>query len=502
MHSLLRYVAVSAAAISCAAPDPALPLDDFPPTSRATADAGRESEGEAPLATGDDAGGKPVPICNAMDFGAKRDGKSNDTRALQSAIDACAKGDRGGVVLLEGGTFLSGTIRLADRITLRVAKGATLLGSREDRDYPELVVPTDNSQLSNCKRALVYAGNAHDVRIEGEGTIDGNADIPKWRGGTVAESSRPMAIFAALSERVTIEGIRVRNAATWAVVGLETSFLTIRGLDVTTDLGPTHDGIDVVDGHDIVIEGCTVRSGDDSICLKSGSPKGLRRVVVKNCRTTRSGVANGLKLGTASRGAFEDIVFEDIRISDAQAAAIAVESVDGAAISNVTFRRIEATNTGTPFFVLLGRRGNAPIGTMRSVLFEKVRSTGARYPWGSLVSGAPPDVDGRHDLEGVVFRDVDVAFVGKSGRTGPRMFGPGSAEAFPEYTGAYPDAKFVFATKEAKQETLDYALPAWGFFVRHATDVRFERCRANVTGTDDRKWLATKNATTFGVCTP
>jgi polygalacturonase len=255
MRSLLRYVALSVTALSCAPSDPEVPLDDFSPTWRAASDAGRENDGEAPFATGNDADGRPVPICNAMDFGAKRDGKSNDTRALQSAIDACAKSDRGGVVLLEGGTFLSGTIRLADRISFRIAKGATLLGSREDRDYPELVVPTDNSQLSNCKRALVYVGNAHHVRIEGEGTIDGNADIPKWRGGTVAESSRPMAIFAALSERVTIEGIRVRNAATWAVVGLETNYLTIRGLDVSTDLGPTHDGIDVVDGHDIVMKG-------------------------------------------------------------------------------------------------------------------------------------------------------------------------------------------------------------------------------------------------------
>jgi len=71
-----------------------------------------------------------------------------------------------------------------------------------------------------------------------------------------------MAVFTALSRYVRIENIRVRNAATWAVVNLEVEHLAIRGIDVDSPLGPTHDGIDIVDGHDVLIENRTVNDRD------------------------------------------------------------------------------------------------------------------------------------------------------------------------------------------------------------------------------------------------
>src|SRR5476651_206558 len=111
-------------------------------------------------------------VCDARSHGAKGDGKTKDTMALQRAIDACAV--RGGTVTLRSGTFLSGTIWLKSKVTLSIAPGATLLGSQDDADYPDLTPPTDNTQLANCKKALIYAESASDIRINGGGTIDGN----------------------------------------------------------------------------------------------------------------------------------------------------------------------------------------------------------------------------------------------------------------------------------------------------------------------------------------
>ena len=204
-------------------------------------------------------------VCDPFAFGAKADGLTKDTAALQQAIDACSVG----TVVLSHGTFLSGTIRLHSHLTLRIAPGATLLGSRDDADYPTLRPPTVNTELANCKRALVYAESADQVRIDGGGTIDGNADIDKWRGMVHPEGERPMAIFTALSTNVAIEHVTVRNAATWGVVNLEVEHLVIRGVTVDSPHGPTHDGIDVVDGRDVLIEEATVTAGDDGIDRKS-----------------------------------------------------------------------------------------------------------------------------------------------------------------------------------------------------------------------------------------
>src|SRR5262249_8386644 len=161
-------------------------------------------------------------------------------------------------------------------ITLDIGPGATLLGSQDVGDYPDAHPPFANTQLSNCKKALVYAEGATNVRITGGGTINGNArGIPAWNGNTIKEGLRPMAIFTTMSKNVTVENVTVKDAGTWALVNMEVEHLIVRHVTVSTDLGPTHDGIDVVDGHDVLIDDVTVASGDDSICLKSGSARGL-----------------------------------------------------------------------------------------------------------------------------------------------------------------------------------------------------------------------------------
>ena len=444
-----------------------------------------------------------VRTCDARAFGAVGDGQAKDTAALQRAIEACATGD-GGTVVLARGTFVSGTIVLRSHVTLRIEAGATLLGSRDDADYPTQAPPIRNTELANCRRALVYAEGATAVRIEGGGTIDGNADIDKWRSMARPEGQRPMAIFTALSSDVSIEGITVRNAATWAVVNLEVTHLVVRGITLDSPLGPTHDGIDVVAGRDVLIEDNTITAGDDGICLKSGSATGLRDVVVRRNRILGAGVANGLKLGTATVGPMRDIVFEDIDIRNAQAAAMAVESVDGGEVSNLTFRRITLSDVGTPVFMLLGARGQARVGAIHDVRFETIRGGHLRYPWGALLSGAPADAAGRHDLDAITFKDIAITWTGAAGAAGPHVYGSTAADIarFPAYGGGYPDPKFIFATPTAKSEVVDYALPGWAFFVRNARGVRFEDCRIAVAGADRRDAIASGDAEIRGGCTP
>jgi hypothetical protein len=439
--------------------------------------------------------------CDARAFGAIGDGRTKDTAALQRAIDACSTG-AGGTVVLARGAFLSGTIVLHSHVTLRIETGATLLGSQDDADYPTQRPPLRNSELSSCQRALVYAEGATGVRIDGGGTIDSNADIDKWRGMALPEGRRPMAIFTTLSTDVAIEGITVRNAATWAVVNMEVTRLVVRGITVDSPHGPTHDGIDVVDGRDVLIEGNTISAGDDGICLKSGSATGLRDVVVRRNRILGAGVANGLKLGTATVGPMRHLLFEDISIADAQAAAMAVESVDGGEVSDVTFRRITFDDVGTPVFVLLGARGRAAVGAIHDIRFEALRGDRLRYPWGALLTGAPADGAGRHDLADIGFRDIDITWRGAGDAAGPHVFGSGAADAarFPTYAGGYPDAKFVFATPTAKSDVTDYALPGFAFFVRDARGVRFDDCRAGVRGAERRDAVVAHEASVTGTC--
>src|SRR5215472_13801628 len=73
-------------------------------------------------------------VYNIRDFGAKGDGKTLDTQALQAAIDACHR-DQGGTVLVPAGIFVIGTTELKSNVTLHIAAQGTLLGTADGKQY-------------------------------------------------------------------------------------------------------------------------------------------------------------------------------------------------------------------------------------------------------------------------------------------------------------------------------------------------------------------------------
>jgi polygalacturonase len=105
-------------------------------------------------------------ICNARSYGAKADGTTKDTPALQRAIDDCAR-KGGGVVNLTRGTYLSRPILWKSHITLQIDAGATLLGSQIKADY----LPV-HEMREDAIQPLISATNAQDVTIRGDGAIE------------------------------------------------------------------------------------------------------------------------------------------------------------------------------------------------------------------------------------------------------------------------------------------------------------------------------------------
>ena len=132
---------------------------------------------------------------NVLDYGAKGDGQTLDTAAVQAAIDAC-HGDRGGVVLVPAGDFLVGTLQLKSYVTLHLSPSGRLLGSGKSADYTAgKGVPPGNGNV-----VLLYAVDAEKVTIEGGGTIDGQGQLfytgkgdNTGPGGNAAEGYRERA---------------------------------------------------------------------------------------------------------------------------------------------------------------------------------------------------------------------------------------------------------------------------------------------------------------------
>lgn len=284
--------------------------------------------------------------CDVRAHGAKGDGKTKDTVAIQAAIDACAaKG--GGIVRLNAGNYLSAPILLKSNITLQLDKGATLLGSADHADYPARV----EFHLPDLQ-PLVSAENAANIAIVGEGTIDGQGE--SWWNearavkdhGVLGAHPRPKLIIFDHCKHVRLEGITVQNSPMWQVVPYYSDDVVIRNIRV---LAPQHspntDAVDPFASSHVVIDHLYADVGDDNIAIKSGpinSPgpdDPSRDITITDCTFLHG---HGLSVGSEIAGGAQNIRAERIHFDGTDNGIRVKANRDrGNDVSHLVFRDIE-----------------------------------------------------------------------------------------------------------------------------------------------------------------
>lgn len=417
----------------------------------------------------------PAPVFDVTNYGAVGNGTTKNTAAIQAAIDACA--GTGGTVYLHDGTFLSGMLTLKSDMTLYIAPTATLLGSTDILDYPSQTIPTNNWNKQENGRGFLFSLGAKNLNITGGGTINGNGTYAPWTGFAIDELERPIPVWLVQSNKVEFSNLTVKDGAMWNVVPFETDSLVIRNVTINSNIAANRDGIDIVDCHHVLIEGCKIYVDDDAICPKSGHARGVQDLIVRNCEIQKSGRASGIKCGTLGYGSFKDMLFEDITINDVNLAGIALESVDGANIENVIFRRIKMTKVASPFFIILGDRGRTPdggahkIGTVKNILFQDITASKITQNIGCPISGLKKNGI-TYKVKNITFDNVKVDFAGGS-LTVPGI--PG------EYAGQYPEVNMWGN------------VPAYGFYLNHADSVVFKNCNFTVSPQDARPLIAAQD---------
>lgn len=112
---------------------------------------------------------------NVVDYGAVGDGKTMCTKAIQKAVDECAK-NGGGKVVVPAGDYLTGPIFLKSNINLEISGGATLLGSTNFDDYPVI-----DGRWEGIERkvyaSLITGIDLENISITGRGTLDGQGEV-------------------------------------------------------------------------------------------------------------------------------------------------------------------------------------------------------------------------------------------------------------------------------------------------------------------------------------
>lgn len=320
-------------------------------------------------------------IFTVREYGAKGDGVTLDTAAIQTAIDQCSSLG-GGVVLLDRGTFLSGSILLRSNVHLRIEAGARLLASGRIADYI-----TDGYTHHNrygvefmMDPCFIFAGNAENVTISGPGEINGNGKTMPNAGDPNAY--RPMLIRMLNCRNVRISDISLRDPAGWTTAILDSRDIWCRGVSINSLVNGNGDGLSFDNCQNIVIADCNIVGNDDNICLLSSNKDlGTRNVTISNCLLS-SKCAN-FRIGFLSVGDIENVSVSNCVLTDTEREGIKIQSCEGGTIRNILFDSIVMQNVRRPVFVNLS--------------------------YGSIARGAHPDGDpapGR--VQGITFRNMRV----------------------------------------------------------------------------------------------
>lgn len=220
-------------------------------------------------------------VLNVKQFGAKADGVSDDTEAVQKAIDGCPNGGR---VLFTEGVYLVRPLTLKSDITLELKKGAQLLGDVNEDNYPRIpakIVHGDGTEEilamwegnpHDCHQSFISAYKRQNIKIVGEGVINGNADKSTWwsrpKGREVA---RPRLVFLNKCQNVFFHGVTCKNSASWNLHPFFSKNLGFYGVTVQNPYdGPNTDALDPESCDGVEIIGCSFSVGDDCVALKAG----------------------------------------------------------------------------------------------------------------------------------------------------------------------------------------------------------------------------------------
>lgn len=433
-----------------------------------------EPQGGAPAIHG-------VRVYNVIEFGARGDGKTLDTSAVQAAVDACHQ-DQGGTVLVPAGVFAIGTVELKSNVTLHIAAGGKLLGTADGKQYhaAEGIPLTGDSTLGDGNVGLLFAVGADNITVEGPGTIDGQGlqfrspsrgvPPPSGRGG----ADRPYHLLFHRCNNLRVRDLTLLESAFHSIRVIQSNYVWMEGLHIHNRVNANNDGFHFISCEYTHVRGCDIQTQDDA-CALFGT---CRFVTISDCTfSTRWSV---FRFGGGNP---ENVAVSNCVIYETFGCPIKLHFGPGSRAQNLSFTNLMLHDVTGPIAIHVnhrGRNGEAATGErgyLRNISFQGIRGTVVaearqyadmafpqNYRPGETRQCIVLNALGDAVIDNVSFSDVRLTF-GGGGTTEE------AAREIPQVAGEY----FEIGTP-----------PAYGLYARNVTRLSLKDMRFDVAKADAR----------------
>jgi polygalacturonase len=388
------------------------------------------------------------------EYGARPDGETLCTRAIQEAIDAAAAAG-GGRVVLGGGVYVTGALFVKSKVELCISREAELRGVVDESAYPAIRSRVAGIEM-DWPAALINVIGQEDVVIGGGGKINGQGEYwwkKYWgtdrlggmrkdytarglRWAVDYDCGRPRNVLVHESRRIRLEYLRLIRSPFWNVHICYSEHVTVDRLDIRDNRGPSTDGIDIDSSAHVLVENCYIDCNDDNLCLKSGrDADGLRvnrpteHVVIRNCVTGRGG---GITIGSETSGGVRDVEIYNIRAERTEnGVRLKSARTRGGLIEDIRVHDIEMIDVPNPFSFQLNWNPSYSYAQLPADWEGEVPAH-----WKVLAAPVIPEERGIPEFRNIEIRNVRVRSAGMIPPSHPGGKPPVS-KAFD--VGAYPE---------------------------------------------------------------